>query len=349
MSSVRQIAREAGVSISTVSRVLNNDPAVNAKTRELVLREANRVGYTPAIGRRITTSVALAYTQEMTLSHPFDSAILEGAVRGLSESRFDLVVLSLQRDKLPGESFTQFFLRKGVRGVILRTMAESRHVCEEIAAEGFPHIVISERFESPAVNCIDADSKHDSRRAVEYLITLGHRRIAFAMHNVPDRDHLDRLDGYREALTENGLPQDEKLIFRHPFDLSGGATVMNMIISLPDRPTAVFFADPLLGVGAVKRAHELGIRIPEDVSVIGFDDTDMRFAIHPTLTAVCQSAEALGFEASRWLASSITSSEPATMRRTVPTFFEVNQSTAPPPMLSREARTAALPSRRVNT
>jgi DNA-binding LacI/PurR family transcriptional regulator len=352
MASVRQIAREAGVSITTVSRALNNDPSVHPKTRKLIIAIANRRGYAPNVGKRVTTQIGFAYTQEMTLAHPYDSAVLEGVVRGLEEQHFDLVILNLQRDKRPGESFTQFFMRKGIRGVVIRTMAATRGVCEAIAQEGFPHVVVSERFENGQVNCLDCNSLPDSRRATEYLIALGHRRIAFAMHNVPDRDHLDRFEGYQQALATQNIAFDPMLVFRQPFTLAGGATIIEMIMSLSNRPTAVFFADPLLGVGAAKKAHAMGLQIPGDLSIIGFDDTDMRFAVHPTLTAVCQDARMLGYEAALWLSRSINGAvngEP--LRKTIPTFLEINASTGPA-LIDQEPLTRgrdARPARRAQT
>jgi DNA-binding LacI/PurR family transcriptional regulator len=345
MPSVREIAEGAGVSITTVSRVLNNDPAVSERTRDLVLAVANRTGYVQTVGRRITTHIGFAYTQEVTLSHPFDSAVLEGIYRGVDQHRFDLVLLNIQRDKIRHETFTQFFMRKGVRGAILRTMAGTRDMCQAIADEGFPHIVISERFDSPNVNCIDVNSQPESVRAVEYLIDLGHRRIAFAMHNIPDRDHLDRLEGYRQALRNRGLLIEDRLIFRQPFTLAGGATVMQMVMSMHNRPTAIYLADPLLGVGAVKMAHELGVEIPNDISVIGFDDTDVRHSVTPTLSAVCQDAASLGFEASRWLTHAIVKGSQAPFKKTQTAFLEVNQSTACPPDTAKRGNGSRRPAR----
>ncbi len=331
MASVRQIAEQAGVSISTVSRVLNNDPAVNPDTRDKVLSAANRWGYVPTIGRRVTTYIGFAYTGRRTISAPFDSAVLDGVARGADDCRLDLVVLNIHRDKQPDETYTQFFMRKGVRGVILRTTAEARDVCTAIAEEGFPHVVVSDRFDTPAVNYIDGESQADTIRALEYLIALGHRRIAFAMHSIPDCDHLDRFAGYKQALAAHGIPFDERLIFRHPINLAAGATILKLTRSMPERPTAVFFADPLLAVGAVQKAHELGVRIPDDLSIIGFDDADMRYAVYPTLTAVCQDAAKLGFQATTWLGHLLSGSGPQHFHRTIPTFFEINRSTAAPP------------------
>ena len=335
MSSVRRIAEQAGVSITTVSRALNNDPAVNVKTRELVLAIANDAGYVATMGRRVTTNIALVYTGTQTLAHPFDAAVFEGIARGVDECRFDVLILDLQRDKKPDETYTQFFMRKGVRGVIVRTMADSRDVCRRIAEEGFPQVVISERFDSQNINCIDGASKPESVRAVEYLIALGHRRIAFGVHNIRDCDHNDRLDGYAEALAKHDLPFQENLVFRHPYTLAGGATIMKMVMGMPDRPTAIYFADPMLGVGAVKMGHELGVLIPDDISIIGFDDTDVRHSVHPTLTAVCQDAGALGFEAALRLTRMLTGACRDSFQKMVPTFFEVNQSTGPPPVNPR--------------
>jgi LacI family transcriptional regulator len=248
----------------------------------------------------------------------------------LDECRLDVALLDLRRDKQPDETYTQFFIRKGVRGVILRTLAESRDVCLRIADEGFPHVAVSERFEEPQVNYIDGDSRRESVRAVEYLIALGHRRIAFAMHNAADRDHVDRLEGYREALAAHGVPYDERLVFRQPLTIAAGATVMKLMLTQPDRATAIYCADPALAVGVVQKAHELELRVPDDLSIVGFDDSDVRYGVYPVLTAVCQSASRLGYQAATWLGRAIQGDSTGSLRATIPTYLEINRSTAPP-------------------
>ncbi len=330
MTTVRSIAKEAGVSVATVSRALNNDPAISEKTRELVLTVANTQGYTARIGRRITTNIGFAYTGEQSLSHPFEAGVLDGITKGVEESNFNVVLLNLRRGKRQDETYTQYFMRNGVRGVMLRVVEASRHTCEEIANEHFPHVVISESFPDSIVNCIDCESRADSTRAVEYLITLGHRRIALALHNTADRDSQDRFDGYKEAMLKNNLPIEDDLVFRYPATLSGGATALKMIMSMRNRPTAVYCADWMLAVGVVKVAHELGVQIPEDLSIIGFDDADLRYCVHPTLTAVCQDAIKLGIEASSHLVKLLTEKNNEDIKVTLSTFFEVNGSTCPP-------------------
>jgi DNA-binding LacI/PurR family transcriptional regulator len=222
-------------------------------------------------------------------------------------------------------------MRKGVRGVVLRTHARARDVCVEIAEEGFPHVVISERFDSSVVNFINCDSRADSAQAVEYLIALGHRRIAFATNVVPDCDHIDRLEGYKEALRKHSLPYEESLVLRQAANLAGGRTVMGLLNTMRPRPTAIFCADPTLAVGAVNTAHGMGLRIPQDISVVGFDDSNVRHFVFPTLTAVCQDASTLGFEAAHGLARILSGEVAQGFQSTAPTFFEVNNSTGPPP------------------
>ncbi|MDX2146130.1 MAG: LacI family DNA-binding transcriptional regulator [Planctomycetota bacterium] len=332
MASVRAIAKKVGVSAATVSRALNHHDNVDPKTRAKVLAAANDAGYAPAVGKRVTTVIGLAYPGEPVRADygGFDSALLAGILRGLNEQRFDLAILSLQRDKRPDESFTQFFYRKGVRGVILRTFEETRGVCELIAAEAFPSIVVADRFESEPINYIRCSSRDDSRRAVEHLIDLGHRRIALGMHQYPDTDHRDRKQGYLDALHARGL-SEEGMIYEFCASSEGGASLITRLMGLPQPPTALFLTDPLASVGALRRCLELGIRVPFEFSIVGFDDSDIRRHTYPSLTAVVQDAAMLGFEAARWLSRRLVGRGEERLRSDRTTMFEINHSTAPPP------------------
>ena len=243
------------------------------------------------------------------------------------------VLVSLARDKTAQETYTQFFARKGLRGVILRSFEESREVCAAIAREGFPAVVAADRFKEPEVNYICCDSRDDSRRAVQHLIDLGHRRIALGMHAIRDTDHLDRKAGYEQAMLENGLAIDPSYEIEILGSMEGGAGLITRLMSLPVPPTAVFLTDPLATVGALRRCLELGIRVPADLSIVGFDDSDIRRHTYPMFSAVCQDAEMLGFESARWLCRVLTDpdNEPGrSFRITRQTRLEINQSTGRP-------------------
>jgi DNA-binding LacI/PurR family transcriptional regulator len=330
MPSVRKIAKEMQVSVATVSRALNNHPEVNVDTRERILKAANDIGYFGSVGKRVTTNIGLVYTSDARFCE-YDAVLMSGIIRGVGEQRFDVTVVNLERDKAEGETYTQFFMRKGLRGVILRTLARSRHICQKIADEGFPSIVVAERFDEPNVNYLCYDSRADSRRAIEHLISLGHRRIALAVHAIPDSDHTARATGYREALENAGLHFNPELVLAVQADMDGGKSAINRLLSLPEPPTAIYFTDPLACVGAIARVHSLGLHIPNDLSIVGFDDGDMRLRTWPVLTSVCQDAAQLGFEAALWLTRKLNSISNEPLRKMMSTFFEVHETTGIPP------------------
>ena len=330
MVSVRRIARDMRVSVATVSRALNNHPEVGAETRERILKAANELGYFGAVGKRVTTNIGLVYTSDARF-YEYDAQLMSGIVGGIAEQRFDVAIVNLERDKVEGETYTQFFMRKGLRGVLLRTLARSRHICEAIAEEGFPHVVIAERFESKNVNYICFDSRLDSRRAVEHLISLGHRRIALAIHAVPDSDHDARRRGYCDAMRAAGIPEEPDLLVSAPADMEGGKSAINRLLSLPRPPTAIYFTDPLACVGAIARVHSLGLRVPDDLSIVGFDDGDVRFRTWPVMSAVCQDAAQLGFEAALWLTRNLAGISREPLQKEMSTFFEVHETTGLPP------------------
>lgn len=333
MASVREIAKRSGVSTATVSRVLNNHPRVSDEAREKVLAVANRERYIPTVGRRSTTNIAFLYTGESSLGSPFDGALMQGMSQRMEEYGFDLMILEGRRARLPNETFTHMFLRKGVRGAVLRTNERTHGLCEAIAEEGFPCVVVGDRFENPRVNFIYSDSRSASGEAVEHLIGLGHRRIGAFANLVDDSDHADRLLGYRDAHEAAGLPVDEALVVRTHAHLEGGAQGLRRIMALADRPTALFVADPMAAVGALNEAQSMGLRVPSELSIVGFDDGEARYSVYPKMSAVCQEALAIGAEAFDVLHQLLdpVADAPTVNRRTLPAWFEIHESTAPGP------------------
>ena len=332
MSTIRQVAKRAHVSIATVSRVLNNQPGVSDGVRSRVLDAVNRCGYIASIGKRATSYLALVYTGPATLGSAYDGAVFAGMGAAMDEGEMDLVLLNLQRDKKPGETHTQFFLRKGVRGVALRTTKRTRATCEAIAAEGFPAVVIGDRFHSEKMSYVYCDSGNTSYQGIEHLVGLGHRRIALAISDiVQDSDHADRLAAYEQAMKDYGLPNDRRLLFHIPASRPDGAQVIRKMMSMPTPPTAVMFTDPIVAVGALIEAQKIGVRIPADLSILGFDDTDVRHHVYPKMTAVCQDARRLGYEAVQILTRLVNAEGQATaVREEFPTWLEINDTTGRP-------------------
>ena len=297
-----------------------------------MLDAVNRCGYVPSVGRRTTSFIALVYACPFSLGSPYDAALIEGMVQAMDATDLDLVILNPLRDKRPDETYTQFFLRKGVRGVILRSTVEGRSVCQQICDERFPAIVVGDHFEHDGLHFVYADSKDPSRQAVEHLITLGHRRIAFTANEDEDADHIDRFEGYCEALAAGGIELDKSLVYRVPARRPDGAQLLRNMMSSPHPPTAVFVTDPPVAVGLINETRNMGMQIPSDLSVVGFDDRDARNYIFPLMTAVCQDARQLGIEAFAELARTIESGNGEQTRDCVSNcWLEINNSTGQPP------------------
>jgi LacI family transcriptional regulator len=333
-TSVRDLASRLGVSTATVSRALNNHPSVSPETRARVLELADETGYMPRVGQRHTRNVGLVYP-----SHPvapdfgsFESSLLAGIMRGLAEHRYDLSLIEVDRDIGRGESFTQFFRRKGVRGVIVRTIGPTAALGEAIAAEGFPSVIVADRSDVPDVNFICSDSMRDSQRAVEHLADLGHQRIALVMHTVLDSDHRDRQEGYERGLRARGLETDPALVVRQPASMAGGREALSRLLKLPEPPTAVYCTNPLTTLGLLHRCHELRIAVPGEMSIIGFDDSDTRYHTYPHYSAVCQDAGQFGYEAARWLSRTLEGVETRLLREHRPTMLSLNQTAGPAPV-----------------
>jgi DNA-binding LacI/PurR family transcriptional regulator len=332
MPSVRDIARQVGVSPATVSRALTRRANVTPGLRRKILGAVNRSGYVPKVGLRSTNNIGLVYTAESSLDSPFDATLIQCLHEGLDDRDLNLMILSLGgKAKEADEDYSNLFMRKGIRGVVVRTTDKARQVCRQIAAEGFPSVVVGDRFDDPAVNFVYCESRQSSRDAVRHLIELGHRRIALAVNIVDDSDHTDRTAGYRLALQSAGIDADERLILRVIARREGGAQLIRRIVNMPRRPTAVYVADPMTAVGAMCEAQEMGLRIPSDLSIVGFDDADLRFFVYPHMTAVCQDAKSLGREALAALQQLMRRPrEKALTRLVLPTVLEVHGSTASP-------------------
>ncbi len=333
MASVRQIANQAGVSIATVSRVINNSPKVSESARARVLEVINQEQYTPKTGKLLTTNVAYVFSDSITLGSPYDAGILAGMSAGLEYNELDLLVLNGKSCRQGGETFQDVFRRKGVCGVIVRTTSASVGLCRAILQSGLPAVVLGDEIEGYEPLCLDVDSRSASRDAVEHLIGLGHQRIGFCTNVVEDKDHSDRYGGYLDALEQAKIEYNAKLHFRVPANRQGGEQLARRLAAMTDAPTALFVADPATGLGLMTETRKLGISVPEQLSIAGFDDSETRFLTSPSLTAVCQDAQRLGTQAMRQLVGSMSDDEATTEVDDGPllAWFEVNESTGPVP------------------
>ncbi len=329
MTSVRDIAKKAGVSAATVSRALKNHPDISSATRRRVAVAANEAGYAMPVSAVHKCCVGLIVDNHRALTL-YDCLLLNGIRRGLHAARLDVQFVDVTRDMTAAQSYTAFFQSRGLHGVIIPPGSKNRRLSLKIADESFPSVTIAERFDEPNVAYVCCDTSDASGRAIDHLIDLGHERIGLALPPFTDHDHEDRFKGYRQSLENHGVKYDESLVVRVDPTPEGGSAALNELLSKREPPTAIFFADPYPAIGALSRAQAAGLSVPGQLSVIGFDDGRMRRQVNPMLSAVCQPTEELGFEASSWILGAIGGWIDKPIRRSLPATLEINQTSGVP-------------------
>ena len=297
MSTVRKIAADAGVSVGTVSRVINNHRNVSGDARRRVLGAMAQSGYTsPVLARRGVRAIGFLSTGgPISVGGTYDQVLLRGIYSGLASHDYNLMLLDAQRNRQPGEPLGQTLARLGVCGLLVRTTSATAGVVAEVASGPLPAVLLADRPPAGArLPSVVADSNAAVRRAVQHLAGLGHRRIAITLNVVVDHDHMCRYEQWAAAMRESGLDPSADLVMRVPADRGAGAVALRQLLAMPDRPTAVFTTDPPAAAGLLREALRTGVDVPGQLSVVGFDDDELRHDVHPHLSAVCQDAAALG-------------------------------------------------------
>jgi DNA-binding LacI/PurR family transcriptional regulator len=330
---IRQIADQTGVSTATVSRVLNNRPGISDKARDAVLRAVNEAGYrgrTNASASVLQIGLVYAVSSETAPLRGYEADLAAGVYSSLADQQAQMAILHLA-DKRPDETFTQFFHRKHVDGVVLRVSSASRAIAGQITEEGFPCVVASDRFDNGSIGYVDYDSRVGMARAMDYLAELGHRRVSLAIHvHGEDTDHRDRMQAYKEGLSRNGLDFDPALVIPTISSREGGASVIDQCMTMANPPTAIVFTNPPPTIGAIKRALQRGLKVPDDLSIVGYDNADLRHSVFPAFSAVCQDAERIGRLAASSLMDRLQDRSVAPVQTVVPTLFEANETTGAP-------------------
>ena len=337
-TTVRDIASVAGVSAASVSRALRDPGSVSDRTRELVRGALVRIESGNGTGSDITLPTIGCLFADAT-SGPrfsgFDATIWSGVARSAISHGTEVLLLNVDRRR-PGESIAEMIRARGVGALAVRLDGGAVGMLDEIAAAEVPTLVVAHKHDHPEIGYIRVASRDTSRDAVAHLIHLGHRRIAFCRNIVADQDHANRRNGYHDALAAHGIDGDPALEIAVPADAEGGITAVDRLLALPDPATAAYFADPLPTIGALRRLRELGVRVPEDFSVVGFDDDNARVLGSPVYTAVCQDAPTLATMTGQMLCRMMRGTKGGPPPRVdLESYFEVNRSTGPAPDRSR--------------
>lgn len=297
-STLEEVAKLAGVSRSTVSRVINDSPHVHSDTRKKVWEAIRTSGYQPhAAARSLVTnrtrviSVIIPEAVNKLFSDPFFPLLLRGATDACNAQRYHLM-LSLFTDPADRQEMYRRVLYSGlVDGVIVASSSLDDPLIRNLKEDRIPFISVGRHPDQDA-SYIDVDNVGGARMATEHLIRLGHRRIATIAGPMDTVAGQDRLTGYRQALETRRIPVPDELIVEGDFAESSGHAAAKQL--LPTSPTAIFAASDMMAIGALKAAREAGLQIPQDMALVGFDDVPLASLIEPALTTVRQPIERLG-------------------------------------------------------
>ncbi|WP_213450661.1 LacI family DNA-binding transcriptional regulator [Rhizomonospora bruguierae] len=327
---IYDVARHAGVSSSTVSRVLAGRGTVSEATRQRVLGVARELGYRPnhvarSLARQDSDAVAVLLPD---IANPFFPSLVK-ALQDEAQHRGYTVILGSTGDDPDNERrYLDTMLSRQVRHVFVVGLSLPKAEVEEYARAGLTFIGLDRGVAGGNGYLVQSDNRAGAKLATRHLIELGHRRIAHIAGPPGISVSRERRRGFLEAMAEAGLPVDERLIVTSPFTEEGGAAAFVELAGRSPGYTAIFSANDLIAIGALFAAHESGLSVPEDFSLVGFDDVSLTRYTSPQLTTVRQDVARMARAGVQF----IQADRPAPRRRTVtlPVSLEVRQSTTSP-------------------
>ena len=334
------VAELAGVSVPTVSKVINGRDDVAESTRSRVQLALARLGYESPVQRRLRTSApALVDLVFDGLNTSYSQAILMGITNCASAENVEVVLSTVTPGKLKSTNHLEWSSRladSGRRGLILVTSEVTTDQLEAFARRNIPVVVIDPLNPPPSgFVSIGATNWAGGKAAVEHLIELGHRRIGFIGGPDAAECSMARLHGYLAALRANGIDVRNEYILSGNFNLPSGVRGASALLSLAEPPTAIFAASDLTALGVLDEARRRGLRVPDDLSLVGFDGTDLAEQSVPRLTSVSQPLQEMGRSALRSVLRLANGEELESLHVEFATTLVVRDSTAPPATAAR--------------
>lgn len=299
MSTLKEVAKLADVSITTVSRVINESDKVNSTTRERVLKAMKSLGYQPnRVAQRLRGTHGRSKLLGLIIPD-IQNQFYSNIVRGIEDVTYgnDYAVILCNSDENPDKE--KFYLdvlkSESVDGVILPPIHQNGKVIEEFIASGIPIICVDRKLSRESVDTVVIDNHKGAHLAVSHLIEMGHRNIAIILSSSQLSSFQERQEGYEKALEDHGIALDTTLIKKGDQRSSENAKELTLeLLEQTPRPTAIFVTNNLMTLGALEAINECQLNIPEDISIIGFDDMPWAGSINPPLTVVKQPAYEMG-------------------------------------------------------
>jgi len=299
---LEDIAKQAGVSRSTVSRVVNNDPNVNEKVRKRVQDVILSTGYHPHAAARSLAShrswmigLVLPLTVSNFFTDPYFPRLTQGIAQACNRHNYTLGLFLVDTKEDERRIFPHISSRGLLDGIVLQTAQMGDKLIDRLAEFDFPVVVAGRPFNADKISYIDVDNIQSAKNAICHLIRLGYKHIGTITGLMNSTAGIDRLEGYRKAILEQGWEVEQALIAEGDFSEESGYAAMKHLLTV--KPEAVFAASDSMAIGAIRAVHEAGLCVPSDVAFIGFDDLPVASLPEIKLTTIRQPIAQLGAKA----------------------------------------------------
>lgn len=334
-ATLSDVAAAAGVSKATVSKALNGRDDVSEATRELVLAAVAELDYRPTTAPAAPARQAIAVVFDIPAS-PYILSVLEGVLAAATDAGVDLLTRlapdrAARAQRATARAWIADQVAAGALGVVGLTLSRPDALLDAAAEVDLPFVIV-DPVDTTHRRLVSVASSNwaGARAAADYLIGLGHRRIAWIGGPDASAAARDRLYGYRAAMDAAGLGEDPALVVADQFDVQAGARHARAMLALADPPTAIMAADDEIAFGVLAAARELGVRVPHELSVIGFDDTPQAAWTTPPLTTVRQHLDEMGRMAVQTVVSVAAGQRPVSRHIELATSLTLRETTAPP-------------------
>ena len=333
--SIDDIAKYAGVSKSTVSRILSNKGKFAEDTRDKVLQVVKKLNYSPSmiarsLRNRRTKAVGLLLPN---IANPFFSEIMKGVEDVASENGYVVILCSSNEDTEKEFMYFHIFENRWIDGIIYSGVTGTKEEAQNIRVvleQEIPVVLMDREIEDYFASVVMIDNEKAAYDATTYCLELGHKRIGFIAAPLKVRIFAKRLEGYRKALQKYGIEFDESLVVEDNMTIKSGSLAGKELLARKDPPTAIFGSNDLMAIGAIKEIQGSGLKVPENISIIGFDDILTASLVTPSLTTIAQPKYEMGVEAMNLLIRMIEKKGASKSKIVLDTQLVVRESTAPP-------------------
>jgi len=316
MATIKDVAALAGVSYTTVSHVINNSRPVSDHARSEVADAIRKLSYVPsAIARslkhRATATIGLLISNN---TNPFFSELARGIEDACYQNGYSVILCNSDDDPKREQTYLRVLLERRIDGLIISSTGEDRNLAKQLSDIGIPFVVVDRPIPGLKANLVQIDHLNGGYLATKHLVSLGHRTIGCIAGPYSAAVSLERVEGYRRALKQAGIPYRTTYVVESDFTCEGGYKAGSKLLKNRGL-TAVFASNDLMGIGLLRLASELGLAVPHQLSIVGFDDIELCRYVHPALTSVGHSIQHQGELTARTLIELINQGGNAKVRR----------------------------------